>query len=53
MKKSAIRRAIMSTPQDSPKRRKQKARRTKQLAAWREKQAAVEASGKKPATAKA
>ncbi|AKV01916.1 hypothetical protein AKJ09_08579 [Labilithrix luteola] len=30
----------MSTPQDSPKRRKQKARRTKQLAAWREKKAA-------------
>jgi hypothetical protein len=29
----------MSTPQDSPKRRKQKARRTKQLAEWRENQA--------------
>jgi hypothetical protein len=29
----------MSTPQDSPRRRKQKARRTKQLAEWREKQA--------------
>lgn len=29
----------MSTPQDSPKRRKQKARRTKQLARWREKAA--------------
>ena len=28
----------MSTPQDSPRRRKQKARRTKQLAEWREKQ---------------
>jgi hypothetical protein len=28
---------IMTTPQDSPKRRKQKARRTKQLAEWREK----------------
>jgi hypothetical protein len=27
----------MSTPQDSPKRNKQKRRRTKQLAAWREK----------------
>jgi hypothetical protein len=27
----------MTTPQDSPKRRKQKARRTKQLATWREK----------------
>jgi hypothetical protein len=37
----------MSTPQDAPKRRKQKARRTKQLAEWREKQATVEASGKK------
>jgi hypothetical protein len=30
----------MSTPQDSPKRRKQKARRTKQLLEWREKKAA-------------
>jgi hypothetical protein len=30
----------MTTPQDSPKRRKQKARRTKQLAEWREKKAA-------------
>jgi hypothetical protein len=29
----------MSTPQDAPKRRKQKARRTKQLAEWREKKA--------------
>jgi hypothetical protein len=29
----------MSTPQDSPRRRKQKARRTKQLAEWREKKA--------------
>jgi len=29
----------MSTPQDSPKRRKQKARRTKQLLEWREKKA--------------
>lgn len=28
----------MSTPQDSPRRRKQKARRTKQLAEWRDKQ---------------
>lgn len=33
----------MSTPQDSPKRKKQKARRTKQLADWREKQAAAAA----------
>jgi hypothetical protein len=46
----------MSTPQDSPKRRKQKARRTKQLADWREKQvtgkaktAKVEAPKKKAA----
>ncbi|HVJ89154.1 MAG TPA: hypothetical protein VM580_05075 [Labilithrix sp.] len=38
----------MSTPQDSPKRRKQKARRTKQLADWREKQA-KESSAKKSA----
>jgi hypothetical protein len=29
----------MSTPQDSPKRRKQKARRTKQLLEWKEKKA--------------
>jgi hypothetical protein len=27
----------MTTPQDPPRRRKQKARRTKQLAAWRAK----------------
>jgi hypothetical protein len=39
----------MTTPQDSPKRRKQKARRTKQLAEWREKKAA---SGDKPKAAK-
>jgi len=41
----------MSTPQDAPKRRKQKARRTKQLAEWREKKATAEAKGsaKKPA----
>jgi hypothetical protein len=37
----------MSTPQDSPKRRKQKARRTKQLAEWREKKAVNEAAGTK------
>jgi hypothetical protein len=30
----------MSTPQDSPRRRKQKARRTKQLDEWRAKKAA-------------
>lgn len=34
----------MSTPQDSPRRRKQKARRTKQLAEWRSKKA-TESSG--------
>lgn len=36
----------MSTPQDSPRRRRQKARRTKQLAVWREKQAAVASAEK-------
>jgi hypothetical protein len=40
----------MSTPQDPPVRRKQKARRTKQLAEWRLKKAAEKA--KEPATAK-
>ncbi|HVH42528.1 MAG TPA: hypothetical protein VM925_09295 [Labilithrix sp.] len=40
----------MSTPQDAPKRRKQKARRTKQLAEWREKKVVAETkSEKKPA----
>ena len=44
----------MSTPQDAPKRRKQKARRTKQLAEWREKKVIAESKGgasaaKKPA----
>jgi hypothetical protein len=34
----------MTTPQNPPVRRKQKARRTKQLAAWREKKAATEAT---------
>lgn len=42
----------MSTPQDAPKRRKQKARRTKQLAEWREKKAKGEAAGSKAAKAK-
>ena len=37
----------MTTPQDPPKRNKQKARRTKKLAEWREKQA------QKPETAAA
>jgi hypothetical protein len=42
--------AIMSTPQDAPKRRKQKARRTKQLAEWREKKTvAAKKSEKQPA----
>ncbi|HEY8075797.1 MAG TPA: hypothetical protein VIF62_16840 [Labilithrix sp.] len=41
----------MTTPQDSPRRRKQKARRTKQLAEWREKKATTEAA-KKPAAKK-
>ena len=39
----------MSTPQDSPKRRKQKARRTKQLAEWREKKVVGEQAEKKTA----
>jgi hypothetical protein len=37
----------MSTPQDSPRRRKQKARRTKQLAEWRVKQEKTASSGAK------
>lgn len=40
----------MSTPQDSPRRRKQKARRTKQLAEWREKQATKKAAEPKKAS---
>jgi hypothetical protein len=40
----------MSTPQDPPVRRKQKARRTKQLAEWRLKKAAEQA--KEPAEKK-
>lgn len=35
--------AAMSTPQDSPKRYKQKQRRTKQLEQWRAKKAAEQA----------
>ena len=42
----------MSTPQDSPRRRKQKARRTKQLAEWREKQAGSTAPAAKKAAPK-
>ena len=44
----------MSTPQNPARRRKQKARRTKQLAAWREKNAAkpkTEAKASKKASA--
>ena len=37
---SRVNSGVMSTPQDSPRRRKQKARRTKQLAEWRAKKAA-------------
>ena len=39
----------MSTPQDSPRRRKQKARRTKQLDEWRLKKATAAGSGEKSA----
>ena len=42
--------ATMSTPQDAPKRRKQKARRTKQLAEWREKKVIAATKGGAPAT---
>ncbi len=41
----------MSTAQDSPKRRKQKARRTKQLAEWRDKQPAAAAEPEKAVAA--
>jgi hypothetical protein len=41
----------MTTPQDSPRRRKQKARRTKQLMEWRIKKAS--AAGATPAAAPA
>ncbi len=47
----------MTTPQDSPRRRKQKARRTKQLDEWRLKKATAAGStskaGEKPAAKKA
>ncbi len=39
----------MSSPQDAPARRRQKAKRTKKLAAWRAKQAAKPAGKKKAA----
>ncbi len=46
----------MTTPQDSPRRKKQKIRRSSQLAKWREKQAAAGATAahapKKAATEK-
>lgn len=42
----------MSTPQDSPRRRKQKARRTKQLAEWRAKKASSGAKAEPKAAAK-
>ncbi len=43
----------MSTPQDPPVRARQKRRRTKQLAAWRKKNAKTPAADKKPADPKA
>jgi hypothetical protein len=42
----------MSTPQDSPRKRKLKARRTKQLAEWREKKAASPEAQAKPSAKK-
>ncbi len=41
--------ANMTTPQDSPRRRKQKARRTKQLDEWRLKKASAAGAASKPA----
>jgi hypothetical protein len=43
----------MTSPQDPPVRRKQKARRAKQLAAWREKKAASGSEAAKTPDAKA
>ena len=43
----------MTTPQDSPRRRKQKARRTKQLDEWRLKKATAAVAGAPKAAAKA
>ncbi len=40
-------RPAMTTPQDSPRRKKQKIRRAKQLAQWREKQEAKKSTEKK------
>lgn len=43
----------MTTPQDSPRRKKQKARRTKQLEEWRLKKAAAgDTKAEKPAAKK-
>jgi hypothetical protein len=42
----------MTTPQDPARRRKQKARRSKQLAAWREKNADAPKRETKPAAKK-
>lgn len=42
----------MSTPQDSPRRKKQKARRSKQLAEWRVKKAGTTPTAEAPAPAK-
>jgi hypothetical protein len=42
----------MASPQDSPTRKKQKARATRKLAAWREKQEALKAQAPAAATPK-
>lgn len=42
----------MSTPQDAPTRKKQKARAAKKLEAWRKKQETSGAAAKTPATKK-
>lgn len=47
-----VKKAAMSTPQDSPRRKKQKARRSKQLAEWREKKAGTTPTPEAPARAK-
>jgi hypothetical protein len=41
----------MSSPQDSPTRKKQKVRATRKLALWREKQEALKAAAPAPAAA--
>lgn len=40
----------MSSPQNSPERKKQKYRATKKLAKWRQKREAAQAAAGKPAT---